>query len=49
MKLLQFTIHNSQFTFNSQFLFINVCKLLNDNLLKIVKCKMKIASEGGLG
>jgi hypothetical protein len=43
---------NSEFTLNSHFSFINFaaaighnCKLLIDNLLKIVNCKLIIALE----
>jgi hypothetical protein len=42
----QFTIHNSQFTTNSQSSAIS-CKLLVENLLNAVNCKLIIAFEGG--
>jgi hypothetical protein len=43
MRSVKFTIHNSQFTLNSQFSFTNSAAAL-----KIVNCKLITASEGGV-
>lgn len=47
MKLLQLTIHNFQFTTNSQ-ASINSCKLLIESFLKAERFKLKADSEGGV-
>ncbi len=45
---LHFTFHISHFSFlNEAAVNALKCKLINDKLLKIVNCKLKIASEGG--
>lgn len=45
-------IANSQFSINEQFsiakqTMLKVCKLLNEKLMKIYNCKLKIASPEG--
>lgn len=47
--LLQFSIHNSQFSMNYQFSFINVgsvCEMANEKLMSNAKCKLVNATGG---
>ena len=50
---MKFTIHNFQFSENSQFSIFtqaaaNVCSLISENSLKIAICYMKITPEGSI-
>jgi hypothetical protein len=51
MKLLQLSMINDQFimiNLAAKYTPADVCKLLNENSMKIVNCKLKITPEGSL-
>ena len=51
MKLLQFSIHNFQFSLNYQFSITNeaaICKMLDEKLMVNAKCEMANTAGGGV-